>query len=172
MPIHPSAPPASLTARGRQRGIYALEWAIIFPVFFMLLYATLSFGLTFLVRESMQWSAEDGARAFLRYQPDRSARMTEAKKVVIENLGWLPPSLRPSAASININICHVSNLDNCPPTLTCGVTVSERCLIRLDFSIPYGAAPLTPGLSLFGVNLLNPDILAASASVLADHGGI
>ena len=79
MPINPSAPPASLAVRGRQRGVYALEWAIIFPVFFMLLYATLNFGLTFLVRESMQWSAEDGARAFLRYQPARSARMTEAK---------------------------------------------------------------------------------------------
>lgn len=53
--------------RRRQRGVYALEWAIIFPVFFMLLYGIISYGLTMLVRESMQHAAEEGARAALRY---------------------------------------------------------------------------------------------------------
>ena len=46
--------PSAAAAHSRQRGVYALEWAIIFPVFFMLLYAIISFGLAFLVRESMQ----------------------------------------------------------------------------------------------------------------------
>lgn len=58
----------------RQRGVYALEWALVFIVFFMLLYAILGFGLGFLVRESMQWAVEDGARAALQFQTSRAAR--------------------------------------------------------------------------------------------------
>ena len=63
----PRAHRSHRSASLRQRGVYALEWAIIFPVFFALLYACISYGLAFLVRESMQAAAEDAARATLRY---------------------------------------------------------------------------------------------------------
>lgn len=165
-------PAPSGAARRRQRGVYALEWAIIFPVFFMLLYAIISFGLAFLVRESMQFAAEDGARAALRYQADRSARLEVAKAVVIDKLDWLPGDLKPSTNSINVNVCQVSNAENCSPTLACGITVAQRCMIRLDFSIPYGSAPLAPSLRMLGTDLLNPSELTANASILVDQGGI
>lgn len=156
----------------RQRGVYALEWAIIFPVFFMLLYACISYGLAFLVRGSMQLAAEDGVRAALRYQADRSARLHEARDVVIKKLDWLPEALRPSMGSINVSICQVGNLAICSSTLTCGIAVAERCMVRLDFSIPYGTAPLTPSLRMFGMDILNPSELTATASILVDGGGI
>ncbi|RMX06318.1 pilus assembly protein [Corticibacter populi] len=158
-------------ARGRQRGVYALEWAIIFPVFFMLLYAIISYGLAFLVRESMQFAAEDGARAVLRYQSDRNARLDTARAVVISRLGWLPDALRPTTDTISVNICHVGNAASCAPSLTCGTTIAERCMVQLDFSIAYGSAPLVPGLSLLDMDILNPATLSASASILVDRGG-
>lgn len=170
-PQHRFSPPAA-TARSRQRGVYALEWAIIFPVFFMLLYAIISFGLAFLVRESMQLAAEDGARAALRYQADRSKRQEEARTVVINKLDWLPSDLKPSTNAINVNVCQASDIENCSPTLICGIKVDERCMIRLDFSIPYGSAPLAPSLRMFGMDLLNPSELTANASILVDQGGI
>ena len=69
----PRVPRTTSTAH-RQRGVYALEWAVIFVVFFMLLYAIISFGLAFLVRQSMQWAVEDGARAALQLQRSRQLR--------------------------------------------------------------------------------------------------
>ena len=45
----PRAHRSHRSASLRQRGVYALEWAIIFPVFFALLYACISYGLAFLV---------------------------------------------------------------------------------------------------------------------------
>lgn len=168
--MHSSAATANGTSHGRQRGVYALEWAIIFPVFFMLLYAIVSYGLAFLVRESMQFAAEDGARAALRYQIDRATRLNTAKTVVLDKLSWLPNALKPSA--INASICQVGNPSNCSSTLTCGITVEQRCLIRLDFTIPYGNAPLAPSLRMLNMNILAPETLTASASILVDHGGI
>ena len=44
----PRAHRSHRSASLRQRGVYALEWAIIFPVFFALLYACISYGLAFL----------------------------------------------------------------------------------------------------------------------------
>ena len=163
---------ASAGQRQRQRGVYALEWAIIFSAFFMLLYAIVSFGLAFLVRQSMQNAAEDGARAVLRYQTSRPARLDAGRQLVVNRLGWLPPALQPSAASINVRICQAANNQNCDSSLDCGVAVAQRCIVRLDFSIPYGNAPLAPGLSLFGMDILNPERLAASANILADQGGL
>lgn len=163
--------PLTQSAR-HQRGVYALEWAIIFPAFFMLLYAIVSFGLAFLVRESMQYAAEDGVRAALRYQDDRAKRLVEAQKVVVEKLDWLPTLLKPTPSSIYVTICQVGDPDNCSPSMNCGIRVTERCMVHLNFTIPYGTAPLAPGLRMFGISLLNPDQLTASASILTDQGGI
>lgn len=57
------------TAKHRQRGATALEFAFVFPVFFMLFYATVHFGLVFTARMSLQHAAEEGARAALRWHP-------------------------------------------------------------------------------------------------------
>lgn len=160
------------SARQRQRGVYALEWAIIFSAFFMLLYAIVSFGLAFLVRQSMQNAVEDGARAVFRYQISRDARLEEGRKVVISRLGWLPPALQPSTASININICKATDLQSCDDLQDCGITQAQRCIVRAELTIPYGSAPLAPGLSLFGMDILNPEKLVASANIVAEQGGL
>ena len=155
-----------------QRGVYALEWAIIFSAFFMLLYSIVSFGLAFLVRQSMQNAAEDGARAVLRYQVSRDARLNEGRKVVASRLSWLPPALQPSTGAVNISICKATDLQNCDASQDCGITVAQRCIVRVELTIPYGSAPLAPGLGLFGIDLINPEKLAASANILADQGGL
>ncbi|PIF39209.1 LOW QUALITY PROTEIN: TadE-like protein [Delftia sp. 60] len=154
----------------RQRGVYALEWAIIFPVFFALLYACISYGLAFLVRESMQAAAEDAARATLRYQTSRSARLDAARSLVQQRLDWLPADLRPTAGSIDVRICRLQNSELCSATLTCGVLVAERCMVRVGFTIPYGTSPIAPALPGFG--LVMPTTLTASANIMVDRGGL
>lgn len=152
----------------KQHGVYALEWAIVFPVFFMLVYAIVSYGLTFLVRESMQNAVEDGARAALRYQAsqDRNLRRDAAQAVVLERLGWLPLSLRPEASQVKVDVCNEAV---CALQLPCGAALTERCLLRVELELPYRDVALAPALP--GLGVLLPERLNASASILVDQGG-
>ena len=160
------------TACARQRGVYALEWALIFPVFFLLLYAIISYGLTFLVREAMQSAAEDAARAALRYQSSRSARLQAATTTAQQRLSWLPANLRPPPDRIDVQVCRLQNITLCQPTLSCGVPMAERCMVRVTIAIAYGTNPLLPALPGLGLVMAFPDWMTASASIMVDKGGL
>lgn len=153
-----------------QRGVYAVEWAIVFPVFFVILYAIVGYGLAFLVRESMQYAVEDGARAALRYQPSRQLRMQTAQSVVRDRLAWLPLAIRPELSTVEVQICRMSEQMECASDLLCGSDVNSRCLILVSLNLSYGESPLAPPLP--GLGFLLPQQLAASASVMADKGGV
>ncbi|WP_284337383.1 TadE/TadG family type IV pilus assembly protein [Comamonas sp. NoAH] len=154
----------------RQHGVYAVEWAIVFPVFFMLIYALISYGLTFLVRESMQLAAEEGARAALRYQQTRADRLEQARAVVQQNLAWLPQRLTAEGLVMDVDVCRLGSTQECAPNLICGSVVNSRCLVNVQLEIAYAQAPLVPAIP--GLGLLLPATLTASASVLADPGGL
>lgn len=162
----------------RQRGVYALEWAIIFPVFFMLLYAIISYGLTFLVRESMQYAVEEGARAALRYPsssvlagaatPTWEHRKTEAWNAVQQSLFW--PAV-PNKSNFQFTVCRISN-SSCDlstqlnANLACNA--SDPCLVLVSYSIPdYRSNAIALGIP--GLNILLPEKLQANASTLADR---
>lgn len=179
-PQHRFSPPAA-TAHGRQRGVYALEWAIIFPVFFMLLYGIICYGLTFLVRESMQFAVEEGARAALRYPstatlgnattPTWLHRRTEARNATAKALNWLPASIRPSADKIQFTACHISDT-SCDTQTTLDTTilcdVNTPCVVLVSYTINgYSSNAIAPAIP--GLNLILPDTLGASASVLIDR---
>lgn len=170
--------PSAAAARSRQRGVYALEWAIIFPVFFMLLYAIISFGLAFLVRESMQWAAEDGARAALQYQPNREERKQHALQVVKNNLGWLPSGLKDSlnqGSNLRFMICSLNSSNQCTEdmstnALPCDVDTGHSCMVQVDIKLPYAQHSFTPSLSLGVIEAAMPD-LQAQAQILVDQKG-
>src|SRR3546814_6842036 len=42
----------------RQRGAYAVEFALVFPLFFLIVYATLTYGLIFTAQQSLNRSEE------------------------------------------------------------------------------------------------------------------
>lgn len=168
-------PPAP-TLRRRQRGVYALEWAIIFPVFFLLLYAILCYGLTFLVRESMQHAVEEGARAALRYPVGQASstwndRRTLTRQAVKASLDWLPPAIRPTDADIKFSVCLVSNTGcNEDSALDAGLACSAQapCLILVSYAIDnYQDNAIAPAMPGFGLVL--PSTLRATASILMDR---
>ncbi len=55
----------SALERWRQRGAYAVEFALVFPLLFILIYALLTFGLIMTAQQSLNFAAESGARAAL-----------------------------------------------------------------------------------------------------------
>ena len=158
----------------RQSGVYALEWAFVFPVFFLLLYAVISYGLTFLVRESMQHAVEEGVRAALRYpvgiaQPNWDDRRQAAVSAAESRLDWLPVALRPVANSVAFTVCPLSNSACNPQTplntsLQCDV--EQPCLVLMTYAIEnYPSKAMTPAI----MDVLLPARLQAFASILVDR---
>ncbi|WP_315126914.1 TadE/TadG family type IV pilus assembly protein [Comamonas antarctica] len=169
-PCHTPAPPR------RQRGVYALEWAIIFPVFFLLVYAILCYGLSFLVRASMQHAVEEGARAALRYPVGKSAsdwndRKLLALQAVQDSLDWLPPAIRPTDADIRFTVCRVGDAGcNADSALVAdlGCDAKTPCLILVSYAIQdYQSSAIAPAIPGFGLVL--PSTLQATASILMDR---
>ncbi|MCD2512156.1 TadE/TadG family type IV pilus assembly protein [Comamonas endophytica] len=168
----------STAAPCRQRGVYALEWALVFVVFFMLLYAIVGFGLGFLVRESMQWAAEDGARAALQFQDSRETRRARALEVVQGHLAWLPGELRASiddGDNFSFMVCRLGDEASCTASMAaeameCDIDRNAPCMLQLRLTLPYARHPFTPSLTLGLLELGLPD-LQAQAQLLVDQKG-
>jgi Flp pilus assembly protein TadG len=186
---------ARATAQRLQRGAYALEFALVFPVFFVLFYGVLSFGLIFTVQQSLTLAAEDGARASLRYfQPAGGGFSTEQQllgqlehgcDVAKERASWLASSgtaggVAPVCSAAIQGPCRaadgsIDTSQRCSIALgggggagsvACGTALAEQCSVSVTVSYAYGANPLAP--SLPGTALLIPDTIRGAASVTID----
>lgn len=49
-------------------GVAAIEFALIFPVLFLMLYGLITYSMIFAVQHSLNLAAAEGARASIRYQ--------------------------------------------------------------------------------------------------------
>jgi len=153
--LHPSA-------RG-QRGVYAVEFSIVFIFLFTMLYALVCYGIIFTLRFSLQNAAEDGARAALRYQTSWAARKTEAERVALAQV----PIKLPGGPTILAQRCKVppTGEPDCSNTVSCASTWEQRCQVVVTVKAT-GIAELLPPLPLFAV----PDTLVGQASMLLDGG--
>lgn len=173
------APPLNGAAwRRHQRGVYALEWALVFIAFFMLLYAIVSFGLGFLVRESMQWAAEDGARAALQFQNSRAVRKDRALAVVQSNLDWLPAGLKATinqGSNFSFMVCRLNDSASCtanmaPGAIACDPATNKPCMLQVRLTLPYAQHAFTPSLTMGLMEIAMPN-LQAQAQILVDQEG-
>lgn len=130
----------------RQRGIAAVEFALVFPVFFLLVYGMITYGLIFMAQQSMTLAVQEGARAALRYSTDPGQAACDA---VNQQTSWL---------GTNLLNCATSK----PVAITCPYTAISQCM-RVTVTYPYKTNPLVPIIPLIG--LLVPDQLKASALV-------
>jgi len=129
-----------------QRGVAAIEFALIFPVFFLLLYGIIAYVLIFLAQQSLTLAAEEGARAALRYTTgDRGAA---ACGTVTPLVSWLVYATCPTPVT-----------DKCP-------AISTAQCITVTVTYPYTTHPLVP--SLPGMSAALPTTLASSAMVQID----
>ncbi|RYF62498.1 MAG: pilus assembly protein [Comamonadaceae bacterium] len=145
-----------------QRGVYAIEFAFVYLLFFALVYATLCYGVLFTMRAGLQHAAEDGARAALRYQvaapgasqwPLRRAQAatTAAQRVA----GWFT-----TAPVVAAQICQTGT-GNCS-TPVCGAEWDARCQVVVTVT----ASGFNQMLPVF--HFAMPDTLVGQASMLLD----
>jgi len=137
-----------------QRGIAAIEFALVFPVFFMLLYGIITYVLIFLAQQSLALAAEEGARAALRYTT--ADRGTIACNTATQLVKWLGSD----AGGNPIATCPL------PVPVTCAFPAgtTAQC-ITVKVIYPYGSKPLVPLLLGSLMNVAIPTTLASSATV-------
>ena len=81
-----------------QSGASAVEFALVFPLLLAMTYGGLVYSYVFLLQQSINFAAQQGAQAALAVVPtnnsanDASNRLTKADLVAKSTLSWLPAS--------------------------------------------------------------------------------
>lgn len=133
----------------RERGAAAIEFALIFVLFFSIMYGIVSYGIIFAVKHSLTHAVNEGARAAVK---DVSGGLN-GRKILAQNtaavaVAWLGAHAPvPEVTSVN-----------------CANTGFECVTVTLAYD--YAAHPIIPPLPGMGVVL--PDRLAAQATVQLD----
>ena len=134
-----------------QKGAAAIEFAIIFPIFFLIFYAIVTYGLIFAAQQTITLAAAEGARAAVRYQSGNSvverqnARIAAACDMSNQVLAWLMSTgsgqSRAAGACATGTTQTVITADN---TLCSGL--SGVTCIKVLVTYDYEKAPLIPKL--------------------------
>jgi Flp pilus assembly protein TadG len=85
----------------RQRGAAALEFAVVFMLFFAVLYGILSYGYVMFYKNALNQAAAEGARAAVRLDPlnfattaaHQTAAELLARQTVNDSLSWVPAAI-------------------------------------------------------------------------------
>jgi Flp pilus assembly protein TadG len=87
---------------GRQKGAAAIEFGLLFVLFFVVFYALVSYAMAMLLQESFQHAAEEGARAaiavdnlaFASNGAYQTSVESQARTTVGNSLSWLPAGIK------------------------------------------------------------------------------
>ncbi len=158
----------SSRATVRQHGAYAVEYALVFPVLFVLVYGALSLAVVMTMRMSLQHAAEEGARAALRFNVAIDGRRQAVSTVAQSQTSWMPGPRAVSSAVCLLGSECVPVATATPLTIppTCGNEIGTACQVVVAVSYDYAAHPIFP--SLPGLGFLLPNSLQGRASVLVD----
>ena len=157
MNVHrPLARRSARRSRQRQRGVAALEFAIVLPVFFVIFYGLVTFALVLLAQHALTAAANEGARSALRFQPAATesialaARSVEACSTANALVTWLPGT---GGATSSV-ACAVTT----PP---CSYDATLVCM-QVNLTYAYSANPLVP-LIPFAVAVLPANLYGSAA---------
>jgi Flp pilus assembly protein TadG len=148
-------PRHTLSAR-RERGNSAVEFALLFPLFFLIFYAIVTYSLIFVAQQSLTLAAEEGARSVLKYQQadtDADAltkRVNTACPTATSMTNWLAGSADCAATP---NACTYDK------TMTC---------VTVTLTYHYAARPLVPSLPVLAKML--PTQLTSTAMIQLNPG--
>ncbi|QGZ61698.1 TadE family protein [Paraburkholderia acidisoli] len=157
--------PRTYLRRRRQRGNAAIEFALVFPVFFLILYAIVTYSMVFLVQQSLTAAAGEGARAALAYRSNTDPlaalndRASQACLRALAVVSWLP-----GAGSATGGPTSCTPAVNMAPA-GCTNNASMDC-IQITLSYAYANKPLVPTLPLLDIAI--PPSLTGQATVQID----
>lgn len=147
-----------LTAPHKQRGASAIEFALIFPLLFIIFYGAVTYGLIFVAQQSITLAAAEGARAALRQATNETVRTTNARNAAI--------GTGSAAAWLTSRITFTGTLlANCPYNT---VPATVRCYQVTVSYLNYRTNPLVPLILGPLIGVVVPDQLSSTAIVQID----
>lgn len=139
------------SSRRSQRGATAIEFALVFPLFFCVFYAIVTFSLIFVAQQSLTLASEEGARAALNYQKANDV----AAALTLRAAAACATATNMVASMISTASCQsVPTACSYQPAMTC---------MAVSLTYDYAAHPLIPNLPLLGLVL--PASLSSTATV-------
>ncbi|CAN7587418.1 TadE/TadG family type IV pilus assembly protein [Variovorax paradoxus] len=147
-------PPTS----SHQRGVAAIEFALVFMLLFLVMYALATFGAAFYTQQAVSRAAEDGARAatLLPQPPDPNS----VREAVFDSLARsliVPASANTDTASRKFWIS--ANVTVAPCVAAAGAT---SCKVTVSY--PYVNNRILPTMPLLDTSRWMPDELRSSAT--------
>lgn len=140
---------------GRQKGAAAIEFALVFPLFFILFYGIVAYSLVMTLDQSLTHAAAEGARAAVAVDPAAYPGDAEAYKKKIEET---------ACATVSGALAWLSNPPECKSEFQ---SDSATTTLSVTLKYPYASAPLVPVLDfpLFGRIPDVPDPFVAQATI-------
>lgn len=161
----PMRPPK---AARRQRGAAAMEFALVFPFLFLLIYGTVVYSYLFVLQQALVFAAQESAEAAVKVDPETGsdAQITQAvQQMAVSVLSWLPQAQRDrvlgdaNGSAVSVTLCEEGQAFPCPAD-------TSAVVVRLTFNV---ASPnyLFPVISLFGVGAVPPMPATLTAMAVA-----
>ncbi|MDE1165756.1 MAG: pilus assembly protein [Pseudomonas sp.] len=96
----------------KQKGAAAIEFAVVFIIFFAVFYGVVSYSLPLLMLQSFNQASAEAVRNSVSLDPASFATtalyqqqvMTNAQASVVKQLSWLPQALNFSAANVAVKM--------------------------------------------------------------------
>jgi len=118
----------SLCHRRKQRGVAAIEFALMFMFGMLpLLLLTLAGVMIFAAKQSLTLAADNGARAALHYNASANGNLTDACSTALQSMNWLF-ALSASSASPAPTACTSAGISNS----IASIAVSNNCTADAD----------------------------------------
>lgn len=132
----------------RQAGAVVIEFALVFVLFFLVMYGVVAYGVIFAVKHSLVQAANEGARAAVRDVGGVAERVELARLVAGESVAWLGD--RAPEPQVSAQAC----------------AATPYVCVKVELVYDYAGNPLVPALPALGVAL--PARLAGEATVQLD----
>lgn len=84
----------------KQKGAAAIEFALVFGIFFAVFYGLISYSLPMLLMQSFNQAAAEAVRQAMAVDPEAAGTAygtqlaSRAKTTAVKHLGWIPPSFK------------------------------------------------------------------------------
>lgn len=136
------------TAGGMQRGVAAIEFAMVFVILFSVLYALATFGAVFYMQQSITRASEEGARTVGLLTPAPTAGDQRVKDAVYDSLA--NSIVVPASANTSIAARRSWIIANVPVDVARSTPSSPGAYIRYVVTVryPYSANQLLPTIPL------------------------
>lgn len=135
-------------------GVSAVEFALIFPVLFLMLYGLLTYSIIFAIQHSLSLAAAEGGRAAVRFSQTQDVLATRVNAACaaaknsllwLEQIGVANNCTSGAGNSIRINVLE----KNCPA----GAVNTNRHCLEISVSYAYRTHPIIPVLLPVPANL-------------------